>query len=162
LNEAIQASDAEFVCLLDSECRIAPQDWLNQLLASFDDRTAQVGPQLASLDGETIVRGLLLETRGGLAWNFDNAVRWHRRPECLEVDALPRLCVVIRRQIFSETGYFSWNSGTMEEWADAAFSNRLRALGWRSVCNRSVTAAHPALRFGLPAVAQEVTEELSR
>ena len=170
LNEAIQASDAEFVCLLDPECRMAPQDWIERLLSSFDDRTAQVGPELASLDGETVVRGLLLESRGGLAWNFDNAVRWHRRPECLEVDALPWLCVVFRRRIFAETGYFSGDSGTMagtmadtmEGWADAEFSKRLRALGWRSVCNRSVTAAHPAVRLGLPVASQEVTEEIRR
>ena len=160
LNEAIRASDAEFVCLLDPECRMAPQDWIERLLSSFDDRTAQVGLELASLDGETVVRGLLLESRGGLAWNFDNAVRWHRRPECLEVDALPRLCVVLRRRIFVETGYFNGDSGTMEGWADAEFSKRLRALGWRSVCNRSVTATHPAVRLGLPVATQEVTEEI--
>ena len=112
-NEAIRASDAEFVCLVDAECRITPQDWIEQLLSSFDDRTAQVGPELASLDGETVVRGLLLESRGGLAWNFDNAVRWHRRPECLEVDALPRLCVVLRRRIFDEISYFADDSRRM-------------------------------------------------
>ena len=162
LNEAIRASDAEFVCLLDPECRIAPHDWIERLLASFDDRTAQVGPELASLDGETVLRGLLLESRGALAWNFDNAVRWHRHPECLEVDALPRLCVVLRRRVFTETGYFAADSGTMEGWADGEFSKRLRALGWRSVCNRSVTATHPAVRLGLPAASQEVTEELRR
>ena len=143
-----------------------PQDWLERLLSSFDDRTAQVGPELASLDGETVLRGMLFETRGGLAWNFDNAVRWHLRPECLEVDALPRLCVVLRRRIFAETGYFAGDSGTMagtvEGWADAEFSKRLRALGWRSVCNRSVTAAHPAVRLGLPLASQEVTEEIPR
>ena len=161
LNDAIRASDAEFVCLVDPECRMAPQDWLERLLSAFDDRTAQVGPELASLDGEAVVRGLLLESRGGLAWNFDNAVRWHLRPECLEVDALPRLCVVFRRRIFAETGYDAADSGTMEGWADAEFSKRLRALGWRSVCNRSVTATHPAVPLmGLPVASQELTEEI--
>ena len=162
VNDAIRESDAEFVCLLDAECRVSPPDWLGRLLASFDDRTAQVGPELASLDGEMLLRGMLLESRGALAWNFDNAVRWHRSPECLEVDALPRLCVLFRRRIFSEAGYFAEDSCTMELWADAAFSQRLVALGWRSVCNRSVTATHPAVRLGPLAASQEVTEEIRR
>ncbi|MGH9783931.1 MAG: glycosyltransferase family 2 protein, partial [Terriglobia bacterium] len=165
VNAAIQASDAEFICLLDRECRMSPSDWIERLLESFDDRTAQVGPQLSSPDGETLLRGLLLEGRGALAWNLDNAVQWRRRLECLEVDALPWPCVLIRRRIFSEVGYFAEDSGTMETWADARFSGRLAARGWRSVCNRSVTATHPAaeVRFrGLRAALREVTEELRR
>ena len=165
VNAAIQASNAEFICLLDRECRMSPSDWIERLLESFDDRTAQVGPQLSSPDGETLLRGLLLESRGALAWNLDNAVQWRRRPECLEVDALPWPCVLIRRRIFSEVGYFAEDSGTMEEWADARFSSRLAARGWRSVCNRSVTATHPAagLRLrGLRAAFREATEELRR
>jgi hypothetical protein len=160
--EAVRASEAEFVCLLDPECRMAPDDWLERLLSSFDDRTAQVGPELAGLDGEAVVRGLLLESRGGLVWNFDNAVRWHLRPECLEVDALPPLCIVFRRRIFAEAGYFAAASGSMEAGADAEFSKRLRALGWRSVCNRSVKATHPAVRPRLPVGPQEITEEIRR
>jgi hypothetical protein len=159
VNEAIRASDADFVCLLDRDCRISPDDWIERLLASFDDRTAQVGPQLASLDRETLLRGLLLEGRESLAWNFDNAVQWRGRPECLEVDALPRFCILLRRRIFSETGYFAEDSGTMDAWADARFSHRLAALGWRSVCNRSVTATHPLVTGASPP-ARELTEEV--
>jgi hypothetical protein len=165
VNAAIQASSAEFVCLLDRECRMSPSDWIERLLQSFDDRTAQVGPQLSSPDGETLLRGLLLEGRGALAWNLDNAVQWRRRPDCLEVDALPWPCVLIRRRIFSEVGYFAEDSGTMEEWADARFSGRLAARGWRSVCNRSVTATHPAAELhlrGLRDALREATEELRR
>ena len=124
-------------------------------LRALTTARAQVGPELVSLDGGTLVRRLLFESRGGLAWNFDNAVRWHRRPECLEVDALPRLCVVFRRRIFAEAGYFDGDSGTMEGWADAEFSRR-------SVCNRSVTATHPAVHLGLLVASREVTEEIRR
>jgi len=162
VNAAIQNSDADFICLLDRECRMSHPDWLDRLLQSFDDRTAQVGPQLSSPDGETLLRGLLLESRGALTWNFDNAVQWHRRPECLTVDALPWHCVLIRRRIFSEAGYFAAESGTMEAWADARFSRRLAARGWRSVCNRSVTATHPAAGLSLRAAFREVTEEMQR
>jgi hypothetical protein len=162
VNAAIQASNADFVCLLDGECRLSPSDWIERLLQSFDDRTAQVGPQLSSPDGGTLLRGLLLESRGSLAWNLDNAVQWRRRPECLEVDALPWPCVLIRRKIFSEVGYFAEDSSTMEGWADARFSDQLAARGWRSVCNRSVTATHPAAELRLRAALREVTEELQR
>jgi len=162
LNAAIQNSDADFICLLDRDCRMSPSDWLDRLLQSFDDRTAQVGPQLASPDGAIRLRGLLLESRGTLAWNSDNVVRWHRRPECLEVDALSWHCVLIRRRIFSEVGYFAADSGTMEAWAAARFSRRLAARGWRSVCNGSVTATHPAAALGQRAPFREVTEELQR
>jgi GT2 family glycosyltransferase len=143
--------------LLDRGCRLSPDNWLERLLASFDDQTAQVGPEFASPDGETLLRGLLLETQGSLAWNLDNTVQWRCRPECLEVDALPRACVLLRRRVFSEAGYFAEDSGTMDMWADARFSSRLAALGWRSVCNSSVRATHPALSVGTPA-AREVTE----
>ena len=82
-------------------------------------------------------------------------MRCGARTGCPEVDALPRLCVVFRRRIFAEAGYFDGDSGTMEGWADAEFSRR-------SVCNRSVTATHPAVHLGLLVASREVTEEIRR
>ncbi|OFV92165.1 MAG: hypothetical protein A3H28_09615 [Acidobacteria bacterium RIFCSPLOWO2_02_FULL_61_28] len=158
VNAAIRSSDAEFICLLDPECRLSPADWLHRLLESFDDRTAQVGPELISPDGETLLRGLLLESSGTLVANADNAVRWHRRPECLEVDALPWTCLLVRRRVLLEVGYFSEDSGSIDSRADAEFCRRLAACGWRSLCNRSVTAMHPAVSHFSRAVFGEVTE----
>ena len=158
VNAAIRSSDAEFICLLDRECRLSPADWLHRLLESFDDRTAQVGPELISPDGETLLRGLLLESSGALVANADNAVRWHRRPECLEVDALPWTCVLVRRRVLMEVGYFAEDSGSIDSRADAEFCRRLAACGWRSLCNRSVTAIHPSASNFSRAVSGEVTE----
>lgn len=145
-NAAIRNSKAEFICLLDSSCALSCGDWLDRLLESMDDRTAQVGPQVASPDGKLLVRGLLQDGLGTLQWNSDHAVRWHGKPECLEVDALPRFCLLLRRSVFSEVGYFSERPDSAEKWTDDDFCSRLSARGWLSLCNQSVTVTHPAVR----------------
>ncbi len=146
VNTAIRTSDAEFICLLDSSCALSPGDWLDRLLQCFDDRVAQVGPQVSSPDGKLLVRGLVRDGLGTLQWNSDHATRWHGKPEWLEVEALPRFCLLLRRKVFSEVGCFSENPDSIEKWTDPDFCSRLSAHGWLSLCNQSVNMTHPAIR----------------
>ena len=143
INEAIRNSQAEFICLMDSRCRMPAGDWLERLLETFDERTGQVGPQIVSSSDSTYVRGLLLDGEGAVRWNSDNAVCWRGRPEWLAVDALPWVCVLFRRSVFLQVGFFGegWEREPMR--VDLDFCRRLAAHGWHSICNQSVTAVYP-------------------
>ena len=145
INAAIKSSQADFICLMDSECTMLPSDWLDRLLETFDEHTAQVGPQIVSPDGGTLTRGLLIGREGAPQWNFDNTVCWHSRLEWLEVDALPWICVLLRRSVFFQVGFFGECSDAEGKSVDLGFCRRLAASGLRSICNQSVTATHPAV-----------------
>jgi hypothetical protein len=143
INAAIRNSQAEFICLMDSRCRMPREDWLDRLLETFDERTAQVGPQIVSSSNSTLIRGLLLDVEGAARWNSDSGVCWRGRPEWLAVDALPWVCVLFRRSVFRQMGDFR-DSGHQEPAAvDLDFCRRLAAHGWHSICNQSVTAIQP-------------------
>ncbi len=144
INTAIRSSQADFICLMDSECRMLLPDWLDRLLETFDEGTAQVGPQVVSPDGGALIRGLLIGKEGTAQWNSDNGVCWHSQPEWLEVDALPWVCVLLRRSVFQQVGFFREYPDAAGQWADWDFCQRLAAQGLHTVCNQSVTAAHPA------------------
>ena len=155
LNAAIRNSRAEFICLMDSRCKMLADDWLERLLEAFDDRTAQVGPQFVNPSDGSFVRGLLLGRDEAPRWNSGNAVSWHSHSEWLAVDGLPWACVVFRRSVFQQVGFFNegWDGDPM--WLDWDFCRRLSAHGWHSICNQSVTAANPvaaAVRSPLKAV----------
>jgi len=138
---AIRDSRADYIALLDGACRMRTPQWLDRLLETFDERTAQVGPQIVSPDGGTFLRGLLLGNGKGPQWNSNHAVRWHTRQEWLEVDALPETCVLVRRSVFAQTGW-PWAAAPDRAWASLDFGRRLAALGWLSICNQGITAEH--------------------
>ncbi|MCZ6490973.1 MAG: hypothetical protein O7A06_10635 [Acidobacteria bacterium] len=144
INTAIGSSQADFICLMDSECRMLLPDWLDRLLETFDEGTAQVGPQVVSPDGGGLIRGLLIGKEGTAQWNSDNGVCCHSQPEWLEVDALPWICVLLRRSVFQQVGFFREYTDAAGQWVDWDFCRRLAAQGLHSVCNQNVTAAHPA------------------
>jgi len=75
-------------------------------------------------------------------------------------EALPWICLLLRRSVFSEVGYFSERSGGGGIEADLDFCRRLAARGWRSVCNRSVAATHPAVSGGRRVEAGRTAEEV--
>ena len=149
INAAIRESRAEFICLLDSRCKMEDDNWLDRLMESFDGRTAQVGPQIINRFDGSAVRGGLLHGGKMARWNSDHAVCWHRNSEWLAVEALPWTCLVVRRRAWLQAGDFCGCSGP--EWlpADLDFCGRLTARGWRSICNQSVTALYPCSPDGL-------------
>ncbi|MBI4465227.1 MAG: hypothetical protein HY647_11030 [Acidobacteria bacterium] len=143
--EAVRCSEAEFLCLLDADCSLPSTDWLGHLLEAFDERTAQVAPQIVSPDGQCFLQGLLLREDGLPLGNLDNVVRWCRHPEWLEVDALPWICVVIRRKAIADLEFSAAECDSVQEWGLALrLARRLAAQGWRSVCLRNVSVIHPA------------------
>ncbi|MBI2817102.1 MAG: hypothetical protein HYX72_09200 [Acidobacteria bacterium] len=145
MNAAIAASDADFVCLMDSCSRAASDYWLDALLQCFDEATAQVGPQIVNAVDGSVVRGGIIGRELKSQWNSDHAVCWDRRPEWLGVDLLPWVCVVVRRSVFLEAGYFSRECGSDASMpVDADFCRRLASNGWRSICNQNVTVFYPA------------------
>lgn len=145
INAAIAASNADFICLLDSHARPAADYWLDALLECFDEKTAQVGPQIINAVDGSVTRGGIFDGGPQLRWNSDHAVCWDRRPDWLGVDLLPWVCVVIRRGVFLNAGYFSRECGSDAPMpVDADFCRRLAAYGWRSICNQDVTVFYPA------------------
>ena len=141
INAAVRGSKAEYICLLDSRCKIADEDWLGRLLGAFDDRTAQVAPQISSAGGTT-VRGLLLDGRG-VQWNREISVCWRLRPEWLVVDALPPVCIIFRRSALANVGYFNAARSDNPVRFDLDLCRRFAAHGWYSICNQAVTAEFP-------------------
>ncbi len=143
VNTAIRNSQSEFICLLDSRCRMLNEEWLGRLLEAFDEQTAQAGPQVESPDGGSVCGGWLAGA-GEVRWNSDNAACWRGRPEWLTAEALPWVCLVIRRSVILEMGMFAQPCEGDPMHVDVVFSQRLAAHGWLSICNRSVTASFPA------------------
>jgi hypothetical protein len=139
INLRIRQSAADYICILDSRCRMSSEDWIERLLESFDDLTAQAGPQVSCSDGG-VVRGGLLSADRQPRWNSNNSVCWHRRPEWLDTDMIPWVCVLIRRSVFGEVGYFGGACERDPLWVDRDFCARLCAHGWKSICNQNVTA----------------------
>ena len=141
--ETIRTTEGQFICILDSRCEMSPADWLEQLINTFDETVAQVGPQIRNAEQECFVRGALLGTQEKVQWNTDHAVRCHLRSEWLEVDGLPWLCVVFRRQALLDAGLLGESLGRDGEWAEQDLWRRLNESGWQTLCNQNVTATHP-------------------
>ncbi len=144
-------SDADYICILDSQCQPTAANWLEQMLEAFDETVAQVGPQLRGGDHQTICQGALIGPDGQVCWNTNSAARFHARPEWLEVQALPWVCLVIRRtallQTLPQTLLQVEATGTTPRPANQWIHDDLCRLfsnnGWLSICNSSVTVAHP-------------------
>jgi hypothetical protein len=143
INLRIRQSAADYICILDSRCRMTTEDWIERLLESFDDRTAQAGPQVSFSDGG-VVRGGLLSADRQPRWNSNNSVCWHRRPEWLDTETIPWVCVLIRRSVFGAVGYFGGACERDPLWVDLDFCARLGAHGWKSICNQNVIAVFAA------------------
>jgi hypothetical protein len=139
INLRIRQSAADYICILDSRCRMSSEDWIERLLESFDDRTAQAGPQVTCSNGG-VVRGGLLTADRQPRWNSNNSVCWHRQPEWLDTDTIPWVCVLIRRSVFDKAGFFGGVCERDSLWVDLDFCARLGARGWKSICNQNVTA----------------------
>jgi GT2 family glycosyltransferase len=145
INSAVRDSRADFICLFDSRCSMLDEDWLDRLLETFDECTGQVGPQVVSSVDRSVIRGGLAGAGGRPHWNSDHAVCCHTRPDWLAIDALPWVCIVLRRNAFLEAGSFheAHDGGPIR--VDLDFCRRLAAHGWHSICNQSVTASFPAV-----------------
>ncbi|MSO21063.1 MAG: hypothetical protein EXQ56_11495 [Acidobacteria bacterium] len=139
--------DADYICILDSQCQPTAAGWLEQMLEAFDETVAQVGPQLRVGDHQTICQGALIDPDGQVCWNTNSAARFHARPEWLEVQALPWVCVVIRRTALLQTLLQVETTATSHRPANQWIHDDLCRLfsnnGWLSICNSSVTVAHP-------------------
>lgn len=141
INAAVRSSHADFICLFDSRCSMSEEDWLERLLKTFDERTGQVGPQIAGAAADGMIRGGLAAPGAPPHWNSDHAVCCHVEPDWLEIDALPWVCLVVRRNAALEAGLFAGAQEAGPVRVDLDFCRRLAAHGWLSLCNQSVTAS---------------------
>ncbi len=143
LDQAIRESRSQFICLLDHRCELNPPDWLERLLACFDETTGLVGPQVRPLEEDTVFRGGVFVDRNTADWDRGHGMRCHARPDLLEVALLPWTCLIIRRSAYLQSGGFSnlhWSEG---EWFDVRLCRRMSERGWLSLCNSAVTATYP-------------------
>lgn len=146
-----QSSTAQYLCILESQCQFSSPDWLPRLLEAFDETVAQVGPQLRIANEETAgqgavtntVQGAILDLDGAVRWNTNHAARFHARPEWLEVDALPWVCLLIRREALLQIGAPADALSRSGDWVNDDLCRRFSAHGWLSLCHGAVTVAHP-------------------
>ncbi len=141
-NLAAMHARGEFLCLLNSDA-IVPADWLEPLLARFDDpRVGAVVPLYVFPDGTLQEAGSVVEADGRVialgvrgdsddpAWRFARTITYGSAA-----------CMLVRRSVFQALGGFDPVYGTAYyEDVDLAF--RLAAMGLRVVIEPAVRVVH--------------------
>ncbi len=141
-NLAAMHARGEFLCLLNSDA-IVPADWLEPLLARFDDpRVGAVVPLYVNPDGTLQEAGSVVEPDGRVvslgvrgdprdpAWRFSRTITYGSAA-----------CLVMRRSVFQALGGFDPAYGTAYyEDVDLAF--RLGEIGLRVALEPVVRVVH--------------------
>ena len=135
VNEAVAATDAPFVLLLNDDIEVVSEDWLEALVGyAVEEKVGAVGGMLVYRDGTIHSAGMLVGARS-VAEN-----RYHRRPADIagygnrarlpqDLEAVVGTCILVRRDAFDGVGGLDVSFPVA--YNDVDFCLRLRRDGWR-------------------------------
>lgn len=139
-NRAARASEASFICFLDSDAVLEP-DCLARLAEAMTDDVAVTAPVFVGQD-PAVSAGLRPTIRRKL-WRAMGGTDRYRRASaasdsegCWDVDFVIGACLMVRTDVFRELGGFDDRDLFGPE--DLEFCDRVRDAGWRV---RQVAAA---------------------
>lgn len=149
VNRGVEASEAEFVVLLNNDTIIVSRDWLREMVGSCRiPGVGAVGAKLLYPDGRIQHAGVTLGVHGLTAHAFEG------RPDRFSgfeegfyahvprnVSAVTAACLLTRRTTFLDVGGFD-DEALAVAWNDVDFCLRLRARGERIVMNPLAELIH--------------------
>ncbi len=149
VNRGVEASEAEFVVLLNNDTIVVSRDWLREMVGSCRiPGVGAVGAKLLYPDGRIQHAGVTLGVHGLTGHAFEG------RPDRFSafeegfyahvprnVSAVTAACLLTRRTTFLEVGGFD-DEALAVAWNDVDFCLRLRARGERIVMNPLAELIH--------------------
>ena len=111
-NRAVAATDAEFICFLNSDTRIITVGWLSELVSrACQSWVGCVGPRLLYEDGTIQHAGIILGLKGAANHAFAHEPRnasgdLDRLRVACNYSAITAACLVVRRALFLKVGGF--------------------------------------------------------
>jgi GT2 family glycosyltransferase len=137
-NKAVAATDADFVCFLNSDTRVISPGWLSELISrACQQGTGCVGPRLLYDDGTIQHAGIILGLGGVAGHAFTRqphqaAGAYGRLRIACNYSALTGACLVVRRALFLEVGGFDEKDLPIV-YSDFDFCLKVRAFGFYNV-----------------------------
>lgn len=132
VNQGIQASDGQWIALLNNDAVPAP-DWLESLLqvGLADSDIGSVASRMMFRNAPTRVSsaGIQVDVSGGAWDNLMGEYRWPARP--IEVFGASGGACLLRKDMLSDVGLF--DAGFFAYFEDVDLAWRARLRGWRSV-----------------------------
>lgn len=120
-NRLIKRSDAEYICLLNTDTVVSPH-WLNKLLNTFEDpKVGAVGPVSNRAGGY----------QGGWSKGHDGRT---------EANTLSGFCLVFPKKIWEEVGGFNEKYKLYGE--DSEFTSEIKARGYKLIIRHDVWIFH--------------------
>lgn len=136
-NRGVDASAAEFVCLMNNDIEVVSPDWLEEMVGmAARPRVGAVGARLWYPDYRLQHGGVILGI-GGVAGHSHKYLRRGKPGYCgravlhQEMSAVTAACLLIRRQTYLEVG--GLDETLPVAFNDIDFCLRLRAAGYRNV-----------------------------
>ncbi|MAG31767.1 MAG: glycosyl transferase [Deltaproteobacteria bacterium] len=149
VNQGVEASDAEYVVLLNNDTLVVSRDWLEELVGVAQiPGVGAVGAKLLYPDGRIQHAGVTLGIHGLTAHAFDGCTDRYAPLEygyfahvCRNVSAVTAACLLVRRETYLEIGGFD-ESELGVAWNDTDFCLRLDGAGHRIVMNPYAELIH--------------------
>jgi len=137
-NEAIAHCNGEVICLLNDDCEVTHDNWLEEMVSQlFQDGVGAVGAKLFFPDGRLQHGGVILGV-GGVAGHCHklndhlDSGHFSRLHIAHSLSAVTGACMVVRRSVYEEVGGLD-EVNLPVAFNDVDFCLRVREAGWRVV-----------------------------
>jgi GT2 family glycosyltransferase len=149
VNRGVEASESEFVLLLNNDTIIVSRTWLTELVGACRlPGVGAVGAKLLYADGRIQHAGVTMGVHGLTGHAFEGRLDRYTPVETgffahvpRNVTAVTAACMLTRRQTYLDVGGFDEEELAVA-WNDTDFCLRLGAHGWRVVMNPLAEVIH--------------------
>jgi len=109
INQGIKVTDGEFILMLNSDTLAKQDNWIDEMINTFDDKTAVVGNRLINRDNQLVGCGVMGTNakpiiRGWKEYNDHN--KYNKVCECISVCGA---CYMIKRSNIEKLGMLDEN-----------------------------------------------------
>lgn len=141
VNDAVYASNASYVALVNNDVEIIDPEWLDVLMdEALGDRVGAVGCRLVGADGVANHEGTAVGVDGVPAIELSLGGLDAMRPAPRDVSAVTAACMLVRVEAFRHVGGFDPIFAV--GYGDVDFCLRLRRAGYATIYTPATTARH--------------------
>ena len=160
-NLGAKEAKGEFLLFLNDDMEIAEENWLRRMLSKAEKSyVGAVGAKLLYPNSKKIqhmgITSIHLGPAHELQYSWDNEEHYHSYNRCaVNVSGVTGACMLMRREVFEETGGFS--EKLQVAFNDVELCFKLLRLGYMNVCcNDTFLYHHESLSRGLDATFEKL------